>query len=151
MVHFYRPGDGAQLARCRVSPAVDRARKSRRISCCYNRTRTNYLVHGAISLSNRTLSKATRVVPALVARTQFGQLLRRVKQNQERFVIDRRGEPQAVILSIEEYLQRFAAHPSATLAAIRRESSRRGLDKLSLRQINQVIGSVRRQRRRATR
>ncbi|MGH9417028.1 MAG: type II toxin-antitoxin system Phd/YefM family antitoxin, partial [Terriglobales bacterium] len=43
------------------------------------------------------------IIPALTARTQFGQILRRVKQNKERFVVDKRGEPQAVIMSVEEY------------------------------------------------
>lgn len=92
-----------------------------------------------------------RIVPALTARTQFGQILRRVKENQERFVVDRRGEPQAVIMSVEEYLQKFTARPSAALTAIRREAKRRDLDHLSLREINAVIGRVREKRRRAAR
>jgi len=33
----------------------------------------------------------TNIVSALDARTQLGQILRRVKNNGERFVIDRRG------------------------------------------------------------
>jgi hypothetical protein len=37
---------------------------------------------------------------ALTARTQFGQILRRVKQKNERFLVGRRGEPQAIIIGI---------------------------------------------------
>ena len=88
-----------------------------------------------------------KIVPALTARTQFGQILRRVKQNKERFVVDKRGEPQAVIMNVEDYLKKFVGRPSAALAALRREAKAKGLDQLSLREINLVIGRVRRERR----
>lgn len=93
----------------------------------------------------------TKIVPALTARTQFGQILRRVKQNNERFVVDKRGEPQAVIMSVEDYLRQFVKRPSAALAALRRQAKAKGLDQLSLREINLVIGRARRERRRAAR
>lgn len=98
-----------------------------------------------------TAKPVARIVPALTARTQFGQILRRVKQNQERFVVDRRGEPQAVIMSVEEYLNKFVRRPSAAVAAMRREAKARGLDKLPLRKINLAIKRVRQERRRAAR
>ncbi|MGH9472511.1 MAG: type II toxin-antitoxin system Phd/YefM family antitoxin [Terriglobales bacterium] len=91
------------------------------------------------------------IIPALTARTQFGQILRRVKQNKERFVVDKRGEPQAVIMSVEEYLQKFVKRPSAAVIAIRREAKVRRLNKLPLRQINLAIKQVRQERRRAAR
>ncbi len=89
----------------------------------------------------------TKIGPALTARTQFGQILKRVKNNQERFVVDKRGEPQAVIMSVEDYLKNFVKRPSA-LAAIQREAKTRRLDQLSLREINLEIGRYRRERRR---
>ena len=89
----------------------------------------------------------TRVVPALTARTQFGQILRRVRQNRERFVVDRRGEPQAVILSVEEYLQLFVK-PSRTLEAVQAEAKALGLNSLSLKEINREIRAYRRERHR---
>lgn len=92
----------------------------------------------------------TKIVPALTARTQFGQILRRVKQNRERFVVDKRGEPQAVIMSVEDYLRKFVKRPRAAIAAIRREAKAKGLDQLSLREINLEIERTRRERRRAT-
>ncbi len=47
----------------------------------------------------------TKSVPAFIARTQFGQILNRVAQNRERFVVTRKGEATAVILGIEDFLQ----------------------------------------------
>jgi prevent-host-death family protein len=93
----------------------------------------------------------TKIVPAFTARTQFGQILRRVKQNKERFVIDKRGEPQAVIMSVEDYLRKIVKRPAAAATALRREAKAKGLDQLSLREINLEIGRTRRERRRAPR
>lgn len=92
----------------------------------------------------------TTIIPALTARTQFGQILRRVKQNNERFLVGRRGEPQAVIMSVEEYLRKFAK-PTEAFEAIRRQAKARGLDRLTLADINREIRAYRRERRRATR
>ena len=47
----------------------------------------------------------TKQVPALTARTQFGQILQRVSRNGERFVVTKKGEPTAVILGVEDFLQ----------------------------------------------
>jgi prevent-host-death family protein len=85
----------------------------------------------------------TKIVPALTARTQFGQILRRVKHGNERFVIDKRGEPQAVIMSVEDYLRNFAKRPQA-LAEIQRAAKTKRLDQLSLREINLEIKRYRR-------
>jgi len=87
----------------------------------------------------------TKIVPALTARTQFGQILKRVKQNQERFVVDKRGEPVAVVMSVEDYLRNFAKLPSS-LAEIRRKAKAKRLDQLSLREINLEIRRYRRER-----
>ncbi len=43
----------------------------------------------------------TKVVSALTARTQLGAIMQRATVNQERFIVDRRGEPQVVILSVQ--------------------------------------------------
>lgn len=92
-----------------------------------------------------------RVVPALTARLQFGQILLRVKHNKERFVVDKRGEPQAVIISVEDYLEKFVKRPPAAIAATRREAKSKRLGQLSQRKINLKIGRPRRGRRRAGR
>jgi len=88
-----------------------------------------------------------RIVPALTARTQFGQILRRVKHNKERFIVGRRGEAQAVIMGVEDYLRNFAKRPEA-LAKIQDAAASKGLDLITLREINLEIRRHRRSRRR---
>lgn len=92
----------------------------------------------------------TNIVSALDARTQLGQILRRVKNNRERFVIDRRGEPQAVIMSLDDYIDAIAP-PPAWLKKLWVASERRGTDRLSMRQINAEIATVRRKVRKRSR
>ena len=88
-------------------------------------------------------ANALKIVPALTARTQLGQILRRVRQNQERFVVNKRGEPQAVIMSVEEYVRNFARQPTA-LAQIQREAKSKKPNVLPLREINLEINRYRR-------
>src|ERR1700719_943684 len=85
-----------------------------------------------------------RIVPALTARTQLGQILKRVRQNKERFVVDKRGEPQAVIMSVEEYLANFG-RPPRVLERIRQAGKKRG--PVSMRTIDLEIKRYRRERR----
>ncbi|OLC95453.1 MAG: hypothetical protein DMG35_07580 [Acidobacteria bacterium] len=90
--------------------------------------------------------RVLRIVPALTARTQLGQILKRVRENKERFVVDKRGEPQAVILSVEEYLRNFS-RPIPIVKQIRQEAKGKALDRMTLRAINQEIKRYRRERR----
>ena len=92
----------------------------------------------------------TNIVSALDARTQLGQILRRVKNNGERFVIDRRGEPQAVIMSLGDYIDAIAPSP-AWLRRLAAASERRRTVRLSMRQINAEIATVRREARKRSR
>ena len=85
-----------------------------------------------------------RIVTALTARTQLGQILRRVRINKEKFVVERRGEPQAIILNVEEYVRLFG-RKVPSVEAIRREAKAKGLDRLSLREINREIKAARRE------
>jgi prevent-host-death family protein len=87
-----------------------------------------------------------RVVSALAARTQFGQIMRRAKKGQERFVVDRRGELQVVIMGIEDFLRNIAPEPKV-LAAIRAASRQAGTDKITMREIDEEIKAYRRERR----
>jgi prevent-host-death family protein len=94
----------------------------------------------------RKTDRILRIVPALTARTQLGQILKRVRLNKEKFVVDRRGVPQAVIISVEEYLRNFAK-PIPVLEEIWRESKAKGLDRVSMRTIHQEIKRYRREKR----
>jgi prevent-host-death family protein len=86
------------------------------------------------------------VLSALAARTQLGQILKRATQNNERFVVDRRGEPSVVIMSIKDYVDTMAPAPQ-WLKDIQASSKRRGANKLTMRQIDAEIAKVRRQGR----
>jgi len=94
--------------------------------------------------------RMNNVVSALTARTQLGQILKRATKNNERFVVDRRGEPSVVIMSVKDYVDTIAPAPE-WLQRIQAASRRRGTNKLSLRQIDAEIASARReQRKRST-
>ncbi|MEO8663747.1 MAG: type II toxin-antitoxin system Phd/YefM family antitoxin [Bryobacteraceae bacterium] len=85
-------------------------------------------------------------VSALTARTGFGKLLRRVEEEHRSLVIEKRGTPRAVLLSIRDYV-RLAAPAAEVLKLIGEESQRNGTDKLTSRQIDQVIKAARAQKR----
>ena len=85
------------------------------------------------------------VVSALKARTGFGELLRRVEDEHRSLVIEKRRMPKAVLLSIRDYV-RLAAPEPEVLRVIGEESRRNGTDKLSSRQIDQVIKAIRAQK-----
>jgi prevent-host-death family protein len=85
------------------------------------------------------------VVGALDVRTGFGRLLREVEDGNCSLVIEKRGTPKAVLLSIRHYV-RLAAPEPEVLRLIGKESLREGTDKLSSRQIDQVIKATRAQK-----
>lgn len=84
----------------------------------------------------------TNVVSALTARTQLGQIIRRASQKNERFVVDRRGQPSVVIMSIKDYIRSIAPAP-AELRAMQDRAKQTGASNLSMRQIDSLISKVR--------
>ena len=84
----------------------------------------------------------TIVVSALTVRTGFGKLLRRVEDERRSLVIEKRGMPKAVLLSLRDYV-RLAAPEPEVLKVIGEESRKKGTDKLTSRQIDQAIKAAR--------
>ncbi len=82
------------------------------------------------------------VVSALHARANFGSLLRRVEDDHRSFVIEKRGTPKAVLLSVRDYVRLATPEPDV-LRIVGEESRRKGTDKLSSRQIDSAIKAVR--------
>jgi prevent-host-death family protein len=78
------------------------------------------------------------VVSALHARTNFGDLLRRVEDQRRSLVIENRGTPRAVLLGLRDCVRLSSPEPEV-LEAIGRESEAKGTDKLSSRQIDKII------------
>jgi prevent-host-death family protein len=86
-----------------------------------------------------------RTVSALQARTNFGSLLRRVEHENGSLVIQKRGTPRAVLLSIQNYI-RLAAPEPEVLRIVGEESIRKGTDKLTSKQIDDIIRKTRAQK-----
>ena len=94
----------------------------------------------------QTTKNGQNVVSALHARSNFGKLLRRVSEERKSLVIEKRGIPQAVLLSIRDYV-RLAAPEPEVLRLIGEESVRKGTDKLTSRQIDREVAAARRARK----
>ena len=92
-----------------------------------------------------TDKNGTIVVSALRARANFGKLLRRVEYERRSLVIEKRGMPKAVLLSIRDYVKLAAPEPEV-LRIIGEESERKGTSTLTASQIEQVIKASRNQR-----
>jgi prevent-host-death family protein len=71
-----------------------------------------------------------RRIDAHIARTQFGQIMDLAVRNNDRFIVDRRGEPAVVIISVKEFI-RIAAPPPDWLEKAWSGARRRGLDRLT--------------------
>jgi prevent-host-death family protein len=85
------------------------------------------------------------VVSALRARANFGNLLRRVDDERRSLVIEKRGTPRAVLLSIRDYVKLAAPEPEV-LRVIGEEAERSGASALTSRQVYRIIKNSRSQR-----
>jgi prevent-host-death family protein len=92
-------------------------------------------------------ARKTRVISALDARANFGKLLNQLEQESESVVIEKRGTPRAVLLSLRDYVKMAAPEPEI-LRLIGEESRRKGTDRLSTRQIDEAIKATRNQKTR---
>ncbi len=91
-----------------------------------------------------------RRIDAHVARTQFGQIMDRAVEHNERFVVERRGEPAVVIMSVRDFI-RTASPPPDWLEKAWRGAKRRGVDKLTSAEIDAEIAAYRREKKSAHR
>jgi Antitoxin Phd_YefM, type II toxin-antitoxin system len=76
-----------------------------------------------------------RRIDAQFARTQFGQIMDLATKNNERFIVDRRGEPAVVIMSVQDFI-RTATPPPDWLEKAWTGAKQRSLDKLLPAEIN---------------
>jgi len=96
--------------------------------------------------SSPTLKNNSIVVSTLDARTNFGKLLTRVDTERRSLIIEKRGTPRAILLSIHDYVKLAAPEPEV-LKIIGEESERNQTSSLSSRQIDQLIRTTRAQRK----
>ncbi|HMD86240.1 MAG TPA: type II toxin-antitoxin system Phd/YefM family antitoxin [Terriglobia bacterium] len=87
------------------------------------------------------------VVSALFARANFGKLLRCLDDERRSLVIEKRGTPRAVLLSVRDYVKLAAPEPEV-LRILGEESERNGTSTLTSRQIEKIIKASRSQRSR---
>jgi prevent-host-death family protein len=78
------------------------------------------------------------VISALNGRTSLAKLLRRIEDEHRSLVIEERGAPKAVLLTVRDYV-RLATPEPEVLRVIGEESRRKGTDKLTARQIERAI------------
>src|ERR1700686_272054 len=88
----------------------------------------------------------TRKISALTARTQLGQIMNRAVENNDRFLVERNGEPTVLILSVRDYVKTLAPPPN-WLEKSWDNAKRHGLDKLTTKEIDAEIAAARRDRR----
>jgi prevent-host-death family protein len=82
------------------------------------------------------------LVSALTARANFGKLLTRVDEERRSLVIEKRGTPRAVLLSIRDYVKLAAPEPEV-LRIAGEEARRNGISGLTSRRIDQIIRDTR--------
>ena len=90
----------------------------------------------------KTQKNESIVVSALRARTNFGKLLQRVEVERRSLVIEKRGAPRAILLSIRDYV-RLATPEPEVLTIIGEESKAKGIDALNSQQIDNIIKTAR--------
>ena len=88
----------------------------------------------------------TRKISALTARTQLGQIMNRAIENNDRFLVERNGEPAVLILSVTDYIKTFAPPPE-WLEKSWQSAKLHGLDKLTTKEIDAEIAASRRERK----
>ena len=91
---------------------------------------------------SKGITGVTTSVPAFIARTQFGQILDRVANKSERFLISKRGRPSAVIVSVEDYA-RMTGNPEEALAELRDVVQKAQDDSSAVEDIQARIHAVR--------
>jgi Antitoxin Phd_YefM, type II toxin-antitoxin system len=79
-----------------------------------------------------------RRIDAHIARTQFGQIMDLATKNNQRFIVDRRGAPAIVIMSVQDFIRTAAPAPD-WLEKAWAGAKQRGLDKLSPAEIDVAI------------
>jgi prevent-host-death family protein len=93
-----------------------------------------------------TGKNGTLVVSVLRAGANFGKLLNRVEDERRSLIIEKRGTPRAVLLSIRDYVKLASPEPEI-LRIIGEESDRNGTNVLTSRQIDQIIKATRAQKK----
>ena len=88
----------------------------------------------------------TSKITAEKAGSEFGQIMDRAVDHNDRFLVERDGEPAVLILSVVDYLKEIAPTPT-WLTDIHEDSVRNGTDHLTAAEIDEEIAAARAERR----
>jgi len=88
----------------------------------------------------------THKITPEMAGAEFGQIMDRAVDHDERFLVERDGQPAVMILSVAAYLKDIAPAP-AWLEDIRADSQRNATGKLTMAEIDEEIAAARIERR----
>lgn len=96
-------------------------------------------------MAKQTKTPMIKTLAAQYARTQFGQVFDLVREGKARFVVERNGEPIGAIVSMEDLYDLLGKTlpKSEALAALQAHSRKRGLNLLSLDEVNKEITDAR--------
>jgi hypothetical protein len=89
----------------------------------------------------------TRKITAVAAQNQFGQIIDRAVDHNERFLVERDGEPAVLILSVTDFVKTLAPAPD-WLKDIQNHAKQARLDNLTMDEIDAEIAAARRDRQR---
>ena len=95
-----------------------------------------------MAAASKAVKTGTMVVSALRARANFGKLLRRLDDQSGSLVIEKRGIPRAVLLSIRDYVKLAAPEPEV-LRLLGEDAERNRVSSLNSREIDKIIKKVR--------
>ena len=88
----------------------------------------------------------TSKITAEKAGSEFDQIIDRVGNDNDRFLVERDGEPAVLIISVVDYLREIAPSP-IWLKDIHEASVRNETDKLTMAEIDEEIAAARIERR----
>jgi prevent-host-death family protein len=95
-----------------------------------------------MAITSKADRAGTMVVSALRARANFGKLLRSLDDQRGSLVIEKRGVPRAVLLSIRDYVKLAAPEPEV-LRLLGEESERNRTSALTSRDLDKLIRKAR--------
>ncbi|MGE5444170.1 MAG: type II toxin-antitoxin system prevent-host-death family antitoxin [Ignavibacteriales bacterium] len=81
------------------------------------------------------------------ARKELSRLVREAQKTNTRFLLSERGKPQAVVLGIDDYLKNILKRDRLSVVAeIQIEAREKGLDKVTMKEIDREIKAHRKEK-----
>ncbi len=84
----------------------------------------------------------TKLVNALKARTQLGKILDNVSTEDDRYLINRRGKPTAVVMGVRDFLENIVETPEI-MVELQQKAAKEGKDEISMEEIEKEIEDYR--------